>query len=122
MEIKIIDIKLPDFECVKKGRPGQELKFLFSVNDDKFICTYIQEHYYYSGMPGEWREHCKFEKISRGEILSTIDCSGEFRIPHEGLAEAYSKNEYRGDDPRYLNASEEILLDTFINPFIKRYY
>lgn len=122
MDIKIIEIKHPDFKCVRKGLPGQELIFVFTVDGDKFRCTYIQEHYFYRGMPGEWREHCTFEKIVRGEIMSVIRCDGEFRIPHSGRAEAYVRDEYMGDDPRYLYANEEILMNTFIKPFINRYY
>lgn len=122
METKIIDIKLPNWECVRKGRAGQELIFTFSVDGDKFRCTYTQEHYYYNGMPGECGEHCTFEKIARGEILSLFRCDGEFRIPHSGRAEAYVRDAYLGDDPRYLHANEEIILNTFIKPFISRYY
>lgn len=122
MNIKIIDIKYPDFQCVRKGLPGQELIFVFSVDGDKFRCTYIQEHYFYRGMPGEWKDHCSFEKIARGEVVNTIKCDGEFRIPHEGRAEAYCDNEYNGNDPRFLHPSEEYIMETFINPFINRYF
>lgn len=122
MDIKIIEIILPKWEAVRKGNPGQELTVLFSVGKDKFRCVYTQEHYFYRGIPGIWHENCIFQKIKSGEIISKINCSGEIFIPHEGeLRDAYDTYNYDGDDERYLHATEEIVMEYLIEPFVKRY-
>lgn len=128
--IKIIDIRKPNLAAVKHGEAGQELIVVFSVNDTKFRMTYVQEHYFYRGMPGEYREHLKFEKISHGEVLSTLNCNGEFKIPHKDRdehghylsIEAYASYNYYGDDPRYLEADEKIVREYLIEPFVEKYY
>ena len=119
--IKIIDIRKPNPTAVRSGETGQELIVVFSVNDTKFRMTYIQEHYFYRGMPGEYREHLKFEKISHGEVLSTLNCNGEFKIPHKDR-EAYAPYNYYGDDPRYLEADEKIVREYLVEPFVEKYY
>lgn len=128
--IKIIDIRKPNLAAVKRGEVGQELVVVFSVNGTKFRMTYIQEHYFYCGMPGEWHERLKFEKISHGEVLSTLNCNGEFKIPHKDrdeqghylTIEAYAPYQYRGDDPRYLEADEKIVREYLVEPFVEKYY
>ena len=128
--IKIIDIRKPNPTAVRRGEVGQALIVVFSVNDDKFRMAYIQEHYFYRGMPGECRENLKFEKISHGEVLSTLNCSGEFKIPHKDRdeqgrylsIEAYASYNYIGDDPRYLEADEKIVREYLVEPFVEKYY
>ena len=123
-KINIIDIKLPDYNKVHRGDPGEELIVTFRIGDDKFRCVYIQEHYIYCGMPGVSGEQCSFSKIERGEVKSTIVCNGEFRIPHDKnlVAAAYADNPYYGNDPRFLLADEETVRKYLIEPFVKRYY
>ena len=122
-EIKILDIKLPEWKDVRSGHPGQELIVTFKVGDDKFRCVYIQEHYFYDGMPGTWRDRCSFHKIERGEVKNSITCDGEFKIPHkEGRVDAYADHTYKGDDPRYLQADEAIVRQYLVEPFVERYY
>lgn len=128
--IKIINIRKPDLAAVKRGEAGQELIVIFSVNGAKFRMTYIQEHYFYRGLPGEWCEGLKFEKISHGEVLSTLNCNGEFKIPHKDRdenghhlsIEAYASYHYYGDDPRFINADEKIVREYLIEPFVEKYY
>lgn len=128
--IKIIDIKKPTPSAVERGEVGQELIAVFSVNGVKFRMTYIQEHYFYRGMPGVWHESLKFEKISHGEVISTLVCNGEFKIPHKERDErghllevrGYATYTYDGDDPRYLEADEKIIRQYLVEPFVERYF
>ena len=128
--IKIIDIRKPNPTAVRRGEVGQALIVVFSVNDDKFRMTDIQEHYFYRGMPGECRENLKFEKISHGEVLSTLNCNGEFKIPHKDRdehgrylsIEAYAPYNYYGDDPRYLEADEKRVREYLVEPLGEKYY
>ena len=69
--IKIIDIRKPNLAAVKRGEVGQELIVVFSVNGVKFRMTYIQEHYFYCGMPGECREHLSLRRY-RTERCSAL--------------------------------------------------
>lgn len=123
-KIEILDIVLPKWEDVRNGGPSQSLIVTFTVDGIKFRCTYIQEHYFYRGMPGICTELCSFQKIEKGEITSVINCDGEFRIPHEGkyVPSGYASNNYCGDDPRYLQADEAIVLQYLVAPFVNRYF
>lgn len=129
-DIKIIDIQLPNPVAVHRGETGQSLVVIFTYKDTKFRCTYIQEHYFYRGMPGECSESCRFEKIKEGEVLSTIKCDGKIKIPHYDRdakgnrleVRAYADHNYMGDDPRFLNATESVVLKYLIEPFISMYW
>lgn len=123
MEIKILEIRLPDWECVRRGNVGQELLVYFTVDGKKFKCNYVQEHYFYRGMPGRCAEYCGFFRVEFGEERFIANCSGEFKIPHKPWdGRVYSNNTYNGDDPRYLNATEAIVREYLIDPFINRYF
>jgi len=140
-KIKIESIKLPNPEAVRRGRVGQNLVVIFTVESlsgqllvkDKFKCEYIQEHSTYDGIPGTWREHLVFAKLERGSVVNCIDCSGEFLIPHKERAangtpyvveafSSYGQTLYRGDDPRYLKADEKIVRQYLIEPFVQKYF
>ena len=122
-KVTITEIRLPDWKCVRESTVGQELLVYFTVNGKKYKCQYIQEHYFYRGMPGTHREACHFYRIEEGEQRCIADCSGEFKIPHKpGVVEAYANNTYNGDDERYLYADEAIVLEYLINPFVQRYF
>lgn len=121
--ISITEIRLPDWERVRSGEVGQELLVYFAVDGKKYKCKYIQEHYFYRGLPGVWRDHCFFFRIEDGEERAIANCSGEFRIPHKpGRIEAYVPNTYDGDDPRYLEADESIVREYLVEPFVNRYF
>lgn len=123
-EVKIFEIRKPDPKAVRNGTVGQELIVYFTVNGKKFKCKYVQEHYFYRGMPGVWHENLSFFRLEDGEANLVADCSGEFKIPHDKKfnENAYAHSNYDGDDPRYLNADEKIVRQYLIDPFVERYF
>ena len=123
-EIKIISIRKPDLQAVRNGVAGQELLVYFSVNGKKFKCDYIQEHYFYRGLPGIWHESCNFAKIEEGEAKHVACCNGEFKIPHDVPfnENAYADHNYNGDDPKYLEADDAIVLKYLVEPFVETYF
>lgn len=123
--IKITKIFPPNKESVEKCRVSAhgDIECWFTVNGVKYVLHYNPKLAGYDGMPAEAPENCTF--------FRDVDCKGfrcttQYAIPGMPEVAAYGKStwEYFGRNAAvdsFMNPTEQMLLDTFIEPFVKDY-
>ena len=123
--IKITKIFPPTKDSVKKCRVSAhgDIECWFTVNGVKYVLHYNPNLAGYDGMPAEARENCK---IYREIDSKTFNCTSQYAIPNMPNVSAYgaSTDDYFGKNEAvdsFMNPTEKMLLDTFINPFVKDY-
>lgn len=123
--IKITKIFPPVKDSVKKCRVSAhgDIECWFTVNDVKYVLHYNPKLAGYDGMPAEARENCKIYRELDGK---TFNCTSQYAIPNMPNVSAYgaSTDDYFGKNAAvdsFMNPTGKMLLDTFINPFIKDY-
>jgi hypothetical protein len=123
--IKITKIFPPNKESVEKChvRSHGDLECWFTVNGVKYVLHYNPKLAGYDGMPAEARENCVISRETDGK---TFNCTTQYAIPGMPEVRAYGTKtwEYFGKNEAvdsFMNPTEKMLLDTFINPFVKDY-
>lgn len=123
--IKITKIIPPNPESVHKCHVSAhgDIECWFTVNDVKYVLHYNPKLAGYDGMPAEANEHCSFRRECDGKMFN---CTTLYAIPDMPKVEAYGKSTwgYFGKNAAvdsFMNPDEEMLLKTFINPFVKDY-
>lgn len=123
--VKITKIFPPNPESVKKCNVSAhgDIECWFIVNDVKYVLHYNPKLAGYDGMPAEASECCKiYREIDR----NMFNCTSQYAIPGMPKVGAYgaSTDDYFGKNEAvdsFMNPTEKMLLDTFINPFVKDY-
>lgn len=123
--IKITKIFSPNPASVEKChvRDHGDIECWFTVNGVKYVLHYNPKLAGYDGMPAEARENCVITREIDGK---SFNCTTQYAIPNMPEVAAYGKStwEYFGKDAAvdsFMNPDEKMLLDTFINPFVKDY-
>ena len=124
-DIKITKIFPPNPDSVRKChvRSHGDLECWFTVNGVKYVLHYNPKLAGYDGMPAEARENCV---ISREIDGKSFNCTTQYAIPDMPEVGAYQKRtaDFFGKNAAvysFMNPTEKMLLDTFINPFVKDY-
>ena len=123
--IKITKIIPPNEESVRKChvRSHGDIECWFTVNGVNYVLHYNPKLAGYDGMPAEAREKCVITRECDGK---SFNCTTIYAIPDMPKVEAYGKStwEYFGKSvavDSFMHPTEEMLLKTFINPFVKDY-
>lgn len=123
--IKITKIIPPNPKSVEKCYVSAhgDIECWFTVNNVKYVLHYNPKLAGYCGMPAEADEHCSFYRECDKQ---KFDCTTLYAIPKMPPVNAYGTKtwEYFGKDKAvnaFMNPDEEMLLKTFINPFVKDY-
>jgi hypothetical protein len=123
--IKITKIFPPNKESVRTCRVSAhgDIECWFTVNGVKYVLHYNPKLAGYDGMPAEAPENCTF---FRGVDCKGFRCTTQYAIPGMPEVAAYGKStwEYFGRNAAvdsFMNPTEQMLLDTFIEPFVKDY-
>ena len=123
--IKITKIIPPNEESVRKChvRSHGDIECWFTVNGVNYVLHYNPKLAGYDGMPAEARENCVITREIDGKVFN---CTTQYAIPDMPYVEAYGKStwEYFGKSvavDSFMHPTEEMLLKTFINPFVKDY-
>jgi hypothetical protein len=123
--IKITKIFPPTKESVETCRVSAhgDIECWFTVNGVKYVLHYNPKLAGYNGMPAEAYENCE---IIREADNKTFNCTSQYAIPGMPYVSAYgeSTSSYFGKNKAvdsFMNPTEQMLLDTFINPFVKDY-
>ena len=123
--IKITKIIPPNEESVRKChvRSHGDIECWFTVNGVNYVLHYNPKLAGYDGMPADAREKCVITRECDGK---SFNCTTIYAIPDMPKVEAYGKStwEYFGKSvavDSFMHPTEEMLLKTFINPFVKDY-
>ena len=123
--IRITKIIPPNEESVEKYKVSAhgDIECWFTVNGVKYVLHYNPKLAGYDGMPAEASERCSFTRECDGTVFN---CTTIYAIPGMPEVRAYGKStrEYFGKDAAvdsFMHPTEEMLLNTFINPFVKDY-
>lgn len=123
--IKITKIFPPNNESVRKCHVSAhgDIECCFTVNGVKYVLHYNPKLAGYDGMPAEARENCTIYREIDGK---TFNCTTQYAIPGMPNVGAYAKStwDFFGKSEAvdsFMNPTEQMLLDTFINPFVKDY-
>lgn len=123
--IKITKIFPPTKESVATCRVSAhgDIECWFTVNGVKYVLHYNPKLVGYDGMPAEAPENCMFVRETDGLMFN---CTTLYAIPGMPRVNAYGKStwEFFGQSKAvdsFMNPTEQMLLDTFINPFVKDY-
>ena len=123
--IKITKIFPPNKESVEKCRvyAHGDIECWFTVNGVKYVLHYNPKLAGYDGMPAEARENCVITREIDGK---RFNCTTKYAIQDMPEVRAYGKStwQYFGENAAvdsFMDPTEKMLLDTFINPFVKDY-
>ena len=123
--IKITKIFPPNPESVEKChvRDHGDIECWFTVNGVKYVLHYNPKLAGYDGMPAEARENCVITRETDGK---TFNCTTQYAIPDMPYVSAYgeSTSNYFGKSAAvdsFMHPDKKMLLDIFINPFVKDY-
>ena len=123
--IKITKIFPPNKESVETCNitAHGQIECWFTVNGVKYVLYYHPKLAGYDGMPAEVREKCE---IYREIDDTTFNCTAQYAIPGMPYVSAHglSTSHYFGINEAvdsFMNPTEEMLLETFIKPFVKDY-
>ena len=123
--IKITKIFAPNKESVEKCHVSAhgDIECWFTVNGVKYVLHYNPKLVGYDGMPAVAPENCTFYRRIDSE---SFNCTAQYAIPNMPEVGAYKKStrEYFGKNSAvdsFMNPTEKMLLDNFINPFVKDY-
>ena len=123
--IKITKIIPPTPESVEKCKVSAhgDIECWFTVNGVKYILHYNPKLAGYNGIPAEAHENCSFCREIDGKVFN---CTTIYAIPDMPRVAAYGTStwEYFGKNAAvdsFMSPTKEMLLNTFINPFVKDY-
>lgn len=123
--IKITKIFPPNQESVEKCHVSDhgDIECWFTVNGVKYVLHYNPKLAGYDGMPAEANENCVITRECDGKVFN---CTTQYAIPCMPKVAAYGTStwEYFGKNAAvdsFMHPTEERLLKTFINPFVKDY-
>lgn len=111
---------MDDMEKCKASANGS-LRVLFTVDGEHYQLTYNPHLEGYDGMRAMASESCTIKNLDTNK---TWTCTGLYSIPwitYRGHMDWISDHKNDPEVQAYMNPTEKLVLDNFINPFVKDY-